>query len=346
MRKLLAIDLFCGVGGTTLGLKKAGFRVVGAVDCMEEAVAGYRLNHPGVEVWDKNIEDISPLSAMRKIGLKKGELDLLAGCPPCQGFSRIRSRSADDLSGDERNDLVFQYVRFVRTFLPKTLLLENVPGLIRDSRMNVVRERLDSLGYDLDYRVSDAADYGVPQRRRRFVLVGSRIGKVFLAEPQKQRKTVRDAIQFLQDWDESGRRDALHQIRTQYGKDVLDVIKKIRKDGGLRSELPEKYQLACAKRSGGFRDVYGRMKWDDVAPTLTGGCTSASKGRFIHPEEDRAITLREASILQGFPRGYKFPLSVNRQTLAVLIGNAFPPGFTKAHAKVLYEKIHECAGKA
>ena len=128
-------------------------------------------------------------------------------------------------------------------------------------------------------------------------------------------------------------------MRTRYSKEVLGIIKKIKKDGGLRSDLPKKYHLPCFKRSGGFKDVYGRMKWGDVAPTLTGGCTSASKGRFLHPEEHRAITLREASILQGFPRSYKFPLNTNRQTLAVLIGNAFPPQFTKVHAKILYKSI-------
>ena len=115
----MAIDLFCGVGGTTLGLKKAGFNVVGAVDCMEEAVEGYRLNHPDVEVWERDITEITPLFVMRRIGMKKGELDLLAGCPPCQGFSRIRSKSADKTEGDERNDLVFQYIRFVKDIPPE-----------------------------------------------------------------------------------------------------------------------------------------------------------------------------------------------------------------------------------
>lgn len=340
----MAIDLFCGVGGTTLGLKKAGFNVVGAVDCMEEAVEGYRLNHPDVEVWERDITEITPLFVMRRIGMKKGELDLLAGCPPCQGFSRIRSKSADKTEGDERNDLVFQYIRFVKTFRPKTLMLENVPGLVNDKRMVEVESTLIAMGYDLDYKVLDAADYGVPQRRRRFILVGSRISRVHLAQPLKQKKTVRDAIAFLQNQKDAERKDPLHSMRTEYTKDVLDIIKKIKKDGGLRSELPEKYHLSCFKRSGGFKDVYGRMRWDDVAPTLTGGCTSASKGRFLHPEEHRAITLREASILQGFPEKYKFPVAASRQTLALLIGNAFPPAFTEAHAKVLHRKVRKYIG--
>ena len=188
MEKLLAIDLFCGVGGTTLGLKKAGFNVVAAVDCMEEAVQGYQMNHPEVDVWKNDITKITPLSIMRKKGVKKGELDLLAGCPPCQGFSRIRSRSAEEISRDDRNDLVFQYIRFVKTFLPKTVMLENVPGLMSDKRMKEVERLLMTLKYDLDYKVLDAADYGVPQRRRRFILIGSRVGKINLVQPKNKRK--------------------------------------------------------------------------------------------------------------------------------------------------------------
>ena len=338
MKIPIAIDLFCGIGGTTRGLKDAGFSVRGAIDCMPEAVEGYKLNHPEVRVWEEDIYGLNPLSVMRQIKLKKGDLDLLAGCPPCQGFSRIRSKSAEEMSADERNNLIFQYVQFVETFLPKTLMLENVPGLMGDWRMDKVKDRLSFLGYDLNCAVLDAADYGVPQRRRRFILIGSRVGEVHLAGSKKQRRTVRQAIQFLQNRSVS---DRLHEVRTVYSKNVLNIIRKVRKDGGLRSELPKKYQLPCALRSGGFKDVYGRMKWDDVAPTLTSGCTNPSKGRFLHPEENRAITLREAALLQGFPRRYKFPPGANRQTLAVLIGNAFPPGFTKAHAEVLYKRIAE-----
>ena len=330
------MDLFCGVGGTTAGLKDAKFKVVAAIDCMPEAVAGYVLNHPEVRVWEEDICAINPRSVMKQVGMKKGNLDLLAGCPPCQGFSRIRSKSAEDMAADERNNLVFQYLRFVKVLYPKTVMLENVPGLMQDGRMKKVEKELESMGYSFDQSVLNAADYGVPQRRRRFILVGSRIGGVNLARPTKQRRTVRQTIEFLQNGKKS---DPLHEKRTVYRKEVLDIIKKIKKDGGLRSELPKKYQLPCALRSGGFKDVYGRMKWDDVAPTLTGGCINASKGRFLHPEEDRAITLREAALLQGFSIRYKFPININRQKLAILIGNAFPPKFTKAHAKVLYEKI-------
>lgn len=338
MRELRAIDLFCGVGGTTLGLKDAGFNVIGAIDCMKEAVEGYSQNHPKVKVWEGDIKKISVVSVMKELNIKKGDLDLLAGCPPCQGFSRIKLTNKKK-TYDERNDLVFQYIRFVKQMYPKTIMLENVPGLMNDKRMDKIEKLLVSKGYDLDYKILDAADYSVPQRRKRFILIGSRVGKVNLARQHRQKKTVRDAIKFL----EKQHKDELHNIRPRYSKKVLSIIKKIKKDGGLRSDLPKIYHLPCHKKTQGFKDVYGRMKWDDVAPTLTGGCTSASKGRFLHPEENRAITLREASILQGFPETYHFPLHNNKQSTATLIGNAFPPNFTKAHAlelaKVLKQEV-------
>lgn len=338
-QKLTAIDLFCGVGGTTLGLKNAGFSVIGSVDLDKDALNGYRMNHPEVKVWEEDITNLNPKSVMNALKIKKGELDLLAGCPPCQGFSRIRARSSLEQTKDKRNDLVFEFLRYTKAFLPKTIMMENVPGLKVDPRMEYIKKELIKLGYHIEFSIKNAEDYGVPQRRKRFILIGSLVGPVCLAEPKKQKKTVRQAIGFLSKAGFSG--DPLHDVIPNYKPEILKIFKMIPKDGGLRSDLPQKYQLQCHQKSRGFRDVYGRMKWDDVSPTITGGCTAASKGRFIHPHENRAITLREASLLQGFPVNYKFPTNISRGKIALLIGNAFPPAFTTSHAKLLVKSLKD-----
>lgn len=334
-----AIDLFCGVGGTTLGLRKAGFNIIGSIDLDKDAICGYRMNHPKVRIWEEDIRKLSPVKVMKSLGLKKGDLDLLAGCPPCQGFSKLRGKTNAEKTKDNRNDLVFEFLRFAKAFRPKTIMMENVPGLKADDRLNKMKHEFRKMGYSIEYGVENAENYGVPQRRKRFILIGSLSGPVSLAEPKKQKKTVRQAIGFLKEAGSSG--DLLHDMVTDYKQETLKIFELIPKDGGLRSDLPAEYQLNCHKRSGGFKDVYGRMKWDEVSPTITGGCTSASKGRFIHPEANRAITLREAALLQGFPRGYKFPTNIRRGKIALLIGNAFPPAFTTSHAKLLAKSLYD-----
>ena len=123
----------------------------------------------------------------------------------------------------------------------------------------------------------------------------------------------------------------------------MELIQRIPKNGGSRTDLPEEDQLECHKRCNGFKDVYGRMAWGDVAPTITSGCSNPSKGRFLHPEEDRAITLREAALLQGFPLRYKFPTS-NKSAVALMIGNALPPPFITAHARMIRDTLQNNGG--
>ena len=338
MKNLKAIDLFCGAGGTTVGLQKAGFEVISAIDNDSWAIATYKLNH-GERVdhlVEGDIQKINLNSYKKRLGIKKNELDLLAACPPCQGFSRIRRKTAKELSAnDPRNKLVLEYIKFVKAFMPKTLMLENVPGLKNDNRMKRLQEQLEKLGYEVNIEILDAADYGVPQRRKRLILLGSRVGEVKHAVPLRKKVTVKDV---LFDLEKAGRsRKWMHNRLTKYNPKVLNIIKMIPKNGGLRSDLAAKYQLPCHKRSKGFKDVYGRMKWNEPAPTITCGCTSASKGRFIHPKENRAITLYEALILQNFPKNYRFPKQANNQELARLIGNAFPPKFIEVHAREIYK---------
>jgi DNA (cytosine-5)-methyltransferase 1 len=338
-----AIDLFCGCGGLTLGLRNAGYDVIGAVDNEKVAVKTYEQNYPGVKVWSEDITNLTGEQICHELGLKPGELDLLAGCPPCQGFSTLTTLNGARLANEERqqkNDLVFQFMRLVRELRPKAVMMENVPGLFKDVRLDLVLEELGALGYhnrraDV-VKVLNVADYGVPQRRKRMILMTTVVGPVRFARPllPRQRRTVRQAISGLAPAGKSG--DILHDLRDERTPAMMERIKSVPLDGGSRTDLPLEQQCACHLKDGVernmFRDTYGRMKWDDVSPTMTSGCNNPSKGRFIHPGEHRAITLREAALLQSFPENYSFCLDRGKGGVALMIGNALPPEFIEAQA--------------
>lgn len=277
-----------------------------------------------------------------ELGLAIGELDLLAGCPPCQGFSTVKTHRQTTSATDPRNSLVSQFGRFAAALLPKALLLENVPGLGRDIRFGRLRARLERLGYACSYGVLDAADFGIPQRRRRFVMLALLDGAVERVEQTAVTRTVRDAIGELEPPAQSA--DELHNHGERRSTAVQRRIESVPRDGGSFRLLGEDMQLSCHRRTKdrpnpGFFDIYGRMSWDLPAPTLTGGCINPSKGRFLHPEQNRAITLREAALLQGLPADYKLPLSRGKYRTAELIGNALPPAFVQSQAEVLARSL-------
>jgi DNA (cytosine-5)-methyltransferase 1 len=274
---------------------------------------------------------------MRTLKLGPGELDLLAGCPPCQGFSTMKTLNGRRAMRDPRNKLLNHFLRFVRVLRPKTVMMENVPRLAQHHRFRNLCRALRKLGYDVTTGVKNAADFGVPQRRRRLILLASRHGEVSFPRPFRKRRTVAMAIASLPKAGKSG--DRVHDLTEVRSEAVKRRIASIPKDGGSRTDLPRSKQLRCHRTSDGFKDVYGRMAWNDVAPTITGGCFNPSKGRFLHPTEDRAITMREAAILQGFPRRYKFPNVESKQAIALLIGNALPPRFITAHARSIIRTL-------
>ena len=330
-QKPTAIDLFSGCGGLTLGLKQAGFKVIGAVDNDQLSVETYEANHKGVYVWDRDISKLGISEVKKVLGLRKGQLGLLAGCPPCQGFSTLRTLNGSMVVEDPRNDLVYEFIRFTKELKPKAIMMENVPGLATDKRFTKLRKELQALGYECEYDIPNAADYGVPQRRRRVILLGGRFGPVGFAPVDPILHTVRDAIGSLTAAGSSG--DPLHDLPERRSQRIMNLIEMIPKDGGSRMDLGRKHQLDCHKKCNGFKDIYGRMAWDDVAPTITGGCFNPSKGRFLHPEENRAITIREAALLQSFPPDYFFSLRKGKSAAAELIGNALPPEFIRHHAR-------------
>lgn len=339
----LAIDLFAGCGGLTLGLKQAGFKVVGAVESDELSLESYEKNHVGTHLWKRDIRTLSTLSVKRTLKLKKGQLDLLAGCPPCQGFSTLVTKNGCYLVDDPRNSLIYEFLRFVEDLLPRVVLMENVPDLARTTRFRRFLKRLENLGYKSDYRILDAADYGVPQRRRRLVLLASLNNGVGFAGKARRRYSVREAFKKLTA--KQAKSDPLHDTKSKHRTEKIQrLIERIPKNGGSRSDIKRFRQLRCHADFDGFYDIYGRMSWDDISPTITSGCINPSKGRFLHPSKNRPITLREAALLQTFPKSYWISLSKGKYRAAELVGNAFPPEFARRQAVVVRRHLSDSDG--
>lgn len=338
-----AIDLFSGCGGLSCGLEEAGFDVVAAVEIDANAARAYRLNHKQTRVYEQDIKTITGSQIKKELGITS--LDLLAGCPPCQGFSSIRRRNKRMPRHDERNHLILEFLRLIEELEPKTVLLENVPAIENYYLMDRFKKKLRVLGYDYDCGVLNACEYSVPQRRKRFVLLASKIGHPALPSPQGAFVSVREAIGNLESVVST--KDSMHKIYSHHGERISKMISLIPKDGGSRAELPAEFALRChQEKNVGFHDVYGRMAWDDVAPTITGGCHNPSKGRFLHPVENRSISIREAMLLQTFPSDYLLPLDIPRASMALMVGNALPPRFGKLQADVLYDILQDQAASS
>ncbi len=342
MSRLSAIDVFAGAGGATAGLVLAGCDVRLAIESDEDAVATYRANFPSVPVVAKRIEEYTPSGILREAGVQRGELAILAACPPCQGFSSLGKGDRDD----ERNDYVKTVGELVDCLRPKAVLLENVPGVIGDGRYAELKALLSALGYGLGEWILDAADFCVPQRRKRLVMFAPRgLPDSAIRDPRlayacaawgSHPHTVRDVLRLVGPLNPQ---DRLHDGR-KLPPNILARVRAIPRDGGSRRDLPPNLQLECHKRlkASGAGSVYGRMAWDQPAPTITTRCTTPACGRFLHPEEDRPITLREAAAFQTFSLGYRWRGGV--QSIARQIGNAVPARLVHLlveHARKLIE---------
>jgi DNA (cytosine-5)-methyltransferase 1 len=321
-RKWRAIDLFAGCGGLTTGLKLAGFNVVAAVEIDDLAASTYQVNHPEVRLIRN---DIRKVTCEDLKGNDKTKIDLIAGCPPCQGFSRVRRRNRMEPAADDRNKLVAEFSRIVDAVQPTAVFMENVPGIENDPRFHEFLDRLGHLGYNVSWKMLELSEYGVPQRRSRVVVLAGKGFGIPMPRKRKKKGTVREVIGYLPSPQDTG--NVLHNQITEHDERALKRIKAVPKNGGSRLSWPAALRLKCHKDCNGFKDVYGRMGWEELAPTITGGCINASKGRFVHPEQDRAITLFEAALLQTFRRRYYFNLKRGRYAAAEMIGNALPPRF-------------------
>lgn len=328
-----AVDLFCGSGGVSQGLRAAGWRVVAACDNDPTAAATYRANHLETELVEADIQLDSTIEAIAAaaIGLA---IDLVVICAPCQPFSSQNRHRGND----RREQLIVRALTVVARLRPSLVFFENVPGLASPAYREIVTSvhaGLEKLGYAVsEPMVRDAADFGVPQRRRRCIMLAAKtsaaVDTFSNAHVHREPKTVWSAIADLPVLasGEASSSDQLHRARTHQAI-AVERLKHIPHDGGSRSSLPDHLVLQCHRgRATSFSDVYGRMAWQSVAPTLTTGCTDLTRGRFAHPDQDRAITMREAARLQTFPDEYKFvgePAQISRQ-----IGNAVPPTMIEA----------------
>ena len=340
------VDCFAGAGGLSLGLNKAGLNTIYSFDIDEKCIKTQQMNsqHFNHKSEAMGIADMLDGELLRKIGKKKGELFLLAGGPPCQGFS-IQRIGEDE---DQRNNLVLQYLSLIEEVQPRFFLIENVAGILGKrgkSVVDAIEKEAERLGYWLHKKIVDAQDYGVPQRRRRVVFVGERKDyKVPLFEfpktlPTSKRKTVRDAIGDLPEPPEDG---SVHLKVSFHRRDKLSAINRKRlavlKQGEGRDQLPARLLCDCHKISSnkiGHRNVYGRMRWDTVAPTITARFDSFTRGQFGHPDQLRTISLREGALLQSFPANFVF--EGNKVDVARQIGNAVPPIMAKALGKQFIE---------
>ena len=360
---LTAVDLFAGGGGLTVGLKRAGFEVVAAVELDKHACATYRANHGEVNLLEEDIKAV-PGKVLRELAGGNG-VDLLAGCPPCQGFTSLNKGGEKD----PRNWLVLEMCRLSEEIMPKAIMMENVPGLTTKGKVlyQQLRTRLESLGYVLTDSVDilEAADYGVPQRRRRLVLLaghGFKIGLPPATHSQHEKKglhqwkCVRDAIGNLDELgdpittSEASKMSNMQDSKWHVVRQLSELnIKRIRaaKSGKSWDSIPEVLRPRCHQGAyRGFPNVYGRMEWEQPSPTITGGCTTFSKGRFGHPVEDRTISVREAALLQTFPMDYVFDIPYMEYVCSV-IGNALPCDFAevlakKCHAAILKSSTTQC----
>ncbi len=333
-----AFDFFCGAGGLTRGLLDAEINVMQGFDYDEHCRRTYEYNNPGVKFSQKDIRKMAPQDLGLKNPLRKGNDFLFAGCAPCQSFSAHRrgNRRRPDAT------LLWHFGRLVEAVLPGYVLMENVPGIARIGGFSTFRRFIRTLKTN-DYRcvfgILDAKYYGVPQQRRRLVLLATRNDNpLLLPSPShgnslRTFKTVREAIAHFPEIS-AGESDpeVPNHVAAPISALNLERLRKTPHDGGDRRSWPEDLILKCHKGNyKGHTDVYGRMAWDRPAPTLTGRCNSISNGRYGHPNQNRAISLREAAALQSFPDRYEFFGA--SKNIAMQIGNAVPVRFAERIGK-------------
>jgi DNA (cytosine-5)-methyltransferase 1 len=342
---LRAIDFFCGGGGMTFGLRRAGINVIAGIDFDKDCKETYQINNPGSLFVHSDINELKCEELENLVRIEKNDDNMIfVGCSPCQYYSIIRSDKTKASSG---KDLLLQFKRFIDYFNPGYILVENVPGIIsnKDSVLPEFIQFIDAKGYNnREHRIINMKDYGIPQNRKRFSLIATRLKKsIFLPKENKQKRNVCDVLGENHGFPKviAGHIDETDFFHTVAKLSDLNLkrVKKTPKDGGTRiawKDDPE-LQLKCyIDKDDCFRDVYGRLRWDRPSSTITTNFYKTSNGRFSHPEENRALSIREGATLQSFPQSYIFKTSSTSKA-AKIIGNAVPPEYAYRLGLVIME---------
>jgi len=321
-----AIDVFCGAGGLTHGLQKAGIDVQLGIDidpsCEYPFTSNNKASFLKKSIVDLKYKDIK--NYFNKEGYK-----LLAGCAPCQTFSSYFTKAS---ATDERWSLLLEFSRLVKETSPDIVTMENVTGLKYQSVFSEFISNLKDENYHVWFEVLDTSLYGLPQKRKRLVLLASKLGEIRILSPEELKsrpKSVKKAISKLPKL-EAGQTDPKDSLHTSASLSDLNMKRmKASKPNGTWRDWDDDLVADCHKKKSGqtYPSVYGRMSWDQPAPTMTTQFYGFGNGRFGHPEQDRAISLREGAIFQGFPKNYKFiqpKTTINKSSIGRLIGNAVP----------------------
>lgn len=329
------IDVFAGAGGLSLGLSRSGGRAVLAAELDRECVETFRLNFPDAEAVAVDVRDLD-WSGLRA--------DAVVGGPPCQGFSSLGRRRADD----PRNYLTLEMLRCAEAVRPRAIVIENVPKFLESGQCDQIKSRLRQLGYAVRTGSVDCADFGVPQRRTRALLVAVERGlplpwplRTHGGKGQPRHRTVADAFSRLPiEPDGRNRHDRKHMSDT-----YLERFRSIG-EGGSRRQLPPDLMLPCWRKATGHSDVLGRLEWHKPATTVRTEFFRPEKGRFLHPVADRPITAREAARLQSFPDAFVFPPGHTLASLGRQIGNAVPPCLAESIGHALCETLRHVDAKS
>ena len=347
-QKIKVIDLFCGIGGLTHGLIKEGLDVVAGIDNDKTCKFGYEYNNK-TEFINQDILRVTAQEVNDLFGKEKNIIRVLAGCAPCQPFSKLNLKKITQ----KQLQPLEKFAKLVSETKPDIVSMENVGGLADTKKYPIFKTFLNALkkgGYKYKYEVVDVSEFGVPQRRRRLVLLASKFGEIELIKrTHKDKKvTVRDVISHLEPIrsGEISKNDPLHRSR-KLSELNLKRIKATAHNGGNSDGWSKDLVLECHKKESGktySSTVYGRMRWDDPAPTMTTQCIGLGNGRFGHPEQNRAISLREAAIFQTFPENYQFvdpdkTIAINH--VAKFIGNAVPVRIGSVIGKSIKEHVNK-----
>lgn len=323
------VDLFCGIGGLTRGLINSGLNVIAGFDIDPTCQYTYEHNNNNIEYHIQNVRDLNGDDIDELYD--NDAIRILVGCAPCQPFSQMRFKLGEANARDEKYNLLLEYGRLIEEVHPTIISMENVPQIQDTNIFTQFLEILDRNGYQHDYRVIYCPDYGIPQTRRRFVLVGSTLGPINIIPPTHNRDDIHvgDFIHDLPPIEAGGvdPNDPLHRSAHLSQKNLERIQHSV--PGGTWRDWPEELRCECHRKASGqtYSSVYGRMTWEQIGPTITTQFYCYGTGRYGHPEQDRALSLREGALLQTFPADYDF-IDPDRdfafRDIARHIGNAVP----------------------